>query len=61
MSHTEGAFDQAFSYVLGHQAVGTGSIGIRAGLFAAIDERGPVSAPELAEGLGFGGVCCTNW
>lgn len=53
MSHVEAAFDRAFSHVLGHQAVSVGSIGIRAGLFAGIDDRGPVSAAELAEVLGF--------
>ena len=47
------AFDRAFTHLLGHQAVSVGSIGIRAGLFAEIDARGPVSASELAAGLGF--------
>ena len=53
MSDPQAAFDRAFNHVLGHQAVSVGSIGIRAGLFAGIDERGPVSPAELAEGLGF--------
>ncbi len=53
MSHLEAAFDAAFSHVLGHQAVSVSIIGIRAGLFAAIQDRGPISAPNLAEVLGF--------
>ena len=53
MSDLQAAFDRAFTHVLGHQAVSVGSIGIRAGLFAGIDERGPVSPTELADELGF--------
>ena len=53
MSHEQAAFDRAFTHLLGHQAVSVGSIGIRAGLFAGIDDRGSVSASELAAGLGF--------
>ena len=53
MSDLQAAFDRAFGHVLGHQAVSVGSIGIRAGLFAWIDDRGPVSSSELAEQLGF--------
>jgi len=53
VSDLQAAFDRAFSHVLGHQAVSVGSIGIRAGLFAGIDDRGSVSASELAEDLGF--------
>jgi SAM-dependent methyltransferase len=53
VSHVEAAFDRAFTHLLGHQAVSVGSIGIRAGLFAEIDNRSSVSASELAAGLGF--------
>ena len=38
MAHVQGAFDRAFTHLLGHQAVGVGSIGIRAGLFAEIED-----------------------
>ena len=53
MSDPQASFDRAFAHVLGHQAVSVGSIGIRAGLFSGIEDRGPVSPAELAEGLGF--------
>ena len=53
MSDPQAAFDRAFTAVLGHQSVSVGSIGIRAGLFAGIEDRGSVSASELAAGLGF--------
>jgi predicted O-methyltransferase YrrM len=53
MSDPQAAFDRAFTHLLGHQAVSVGSIGIRAGLFAGIDNRESVSASELAAGLGF--------
>jgi SAM-dependent methyltransferase len=53
VAHVQAAFDRAFTHLLGHQAVSVGSIGIRAGLFAGIDNRGPVSTSELADDLGF--------
>jgi len=53
VAHVQAAFDRAFTHLLGHQAVSVGSIGIRAGLFAGIDNRGPVSPAELADDLGF--------
>jgi predicted O-methyltransferase YrrM len=53
VSDPQAAFDRAFTHLLGHQAVSVGSIGIRAGLFAEIDNRSSVSASELAAGLGF--------
>lgn len=47
------AFERAFADVLGHQAVGAASIGIRAGLFAALRDGGPMTASALATRLGF--------
>ncbi|MGB7447871.1 MAG: class I SAM-dependent methyltransferase [Ornithinimicrobium sp.] len=61
MSDVEAASRAALTHVLGHQAVSAGSIGIRAGLFAAIDSRGSVTAQELADVLEFDEHLVSVW
>lgn len=54
-------FDRLFGHILGHQATEIVAIGLRSGLFAAIDERPGATGPELAASADLDGRYVAAW